>query len=127
MLINAAKAIRSYFPDVNALSAWRKYLAEPSLLEQTLAVLYHLYLGTGVVFCSLRKEPLPGASNTTIFRFCGFDRDHFPFVPAASHSAVACSRRDDPRWLLQAIDGVRNGDAVSIGYHVPGVIYEMQI
>src|SRR3954466_2032124 len=47
--------------------------------------------------------------------------------PAASHSAAASSRRDDPQRLLQAIDGVRNGALVGIGYHVSGVIYQMQI
>ena len=43
------------------------------------------------------------------------------------NSAVASSRRDDPQRLLQAIDGVRNGATVGIGYHVPGIIHEVQI
>jgi hypothetical protein len=46
---------------------------------------------------------------------------------AAWNSAVAPSRRDDPQRLLQAIYGVRNGAAIGIGYHVPGIIYEMQM
>ena len=46
---------------------------------------------------------------------------------AVSHLAVASSRRDDPQRLLQAIYGARNGATVGIGYHVPGIIHEVQI
>jgi hypothetical protein len=75
---------------------------------------------------SVRKEPLPSALPTLLCPILR-NRDHSILCRRPRNSAVASSRRDDPQRLLQAIDGVRNGATVGIGYHVPGVIYQMQI